>query len=184
MITCTISFCRRFFLIMPVLAIVFWLLAEKGCEGTPAASPVLASMAIDAPQQLRPSTGSQASGQSSILETDVSLAQPSESKSRSIKRAAILLRKASEILGKDERLAVRFIRQAIAILKHEVIAGLDGPEYDRVSLPSTDGDGTDEAGLPSKSRRCSHDIQHAFLQSCGHEADILRSVDQAAVPTE
>lgn len=184
MMTCTTSFCRRFFLIIPVLAIGFWLLAEKGCVGAPAASPVLASMAIDAPQQLRPATGSQASGQSSILETDVSLDQPSESRSRSIKRAASLLRKASEILGKDERLAVRLIRQAIAILKHEAITGLEGPDYDRVSNPSADGDGTDEVRLLEKTPRCSHDIPRASLQSCGREADILRSVDRAAVPTE
>ncbi len=144
MMTCAVSFCRRFFLIIPILAMGFWFLAEKGCGWTPDASPVLASMATDAPQQPRPATDSQTSEQSSIFETDFSLGPPSESKTRSIKRAAILLRKASETLGKDERLAVRFIRRAIAILKHEVIAGLDGPEYDRVSVPSADDDWKDD----------------------------------------
>lgn len=184
MMTYTISFCRRFFLVIPALAIGFWFFAQKGCVATPDDSPALASTATDAPRQLRPTTGSQASEQSSILETEVSLGQPSESKSRSIKRAAILLRKASEILGKDERLAVRFIRQAIAILKHEVITERESPDYDRVSIPSADGDGTDETGLLSKGMRCSDGVPHASLQSYGHEADLLRNTDRATVPTE
>jgi hypothetical protein len=160
----------------------FWLFAEKGCVATPAASSVLGSTTTGAEQPLH--AVSMGPRQSSRSATDLSLDRPSESKSRSIKRASILLRKASEILGKDERLAVRFIRQAIAILKHEAIIGLEGPDYDRVSNPSADGDGTDEVRLLEKTARCSHDIPHASLQSCGHEADILRSVDRAAVPTE
>ena len=145
MMTCTISLCRRFFLVIPVLAIGFWLFAEKGCVATPDASPVLASTTTGAEQP--PHAASMAPGQSSLSAADRSLDQPLESKSRSIKRAAILLRKASETLGKDEQLAVRFIRQAIAILKHEVIAGLDVPEYDRVSVPSADDDWKDDTGL-------------------------------------
>ena len=145
MMTCAVSFCRRFFLIIPILAMGFWFLAEKGCGWTPDASPVLASTATGAEQP--PHAVSMAPEQSSLSATDRSLGQPSESKTRSIKRAAILLRKASETLGKDERLAVRFIRRAIAILKHEVIADLDGPEYDRVSVPSADDDWKDDTRL-------------------------------------
>lgn len=142
MMTCAVSFCRRFFLVIPVLAMGFWLFAEKGCVPTPDASPVLASTTTGA--EPPPHAVSMAPGQSSLSATDRSLDQPLESKSRSIKRAAILLRKASETLGKDERLAVLFIRRAIAILKHEVIAGLDGLEYDRVSVPSADDDWKDD----------------------------------------
>ncbi len=145
MMTCTISVCRKFLLVIPVLAMGFWLFAEKGCVATPDASPVLGSTTTGAEQPLH--AVSMGPRQSSRSATDLSLDRPSESKSRSIKRASILLRKASEILGKDERLAVRFIRQAIAILKHEVIAGLDRPEYDRVSVPSADDDWRDDTGL-------------------------------------
>lgn len=145
MMTCTISVCRKFLLVIPVLAMGFWLFAEKGCVATPDASPVLGSTTTGAEQPLH--AVSMGPRQSSRSATDLSLDRPSESKSRSIKRASILLRKASEILGKDERLAVRFIRQAIAILKHEVIADLDGPEYDRVSVPSADDDWKDDTRL-------------------------------------
>jgi len=46
------------------------------------------------------------------------------------------LRQAADLVDKDNPLAVKLIRQAIAILKQEVMPKMDAEEYDRVSMPS------------------------------------------------
>lgn len=52
---------------------------------------------------------------------------------RSLKQAAKLLNQAAEVVDKNEGLAVQFIRQAIAILKHDVIRSLNMPDADHVT---------------------------------------------------
>lgn len=52
---------------------------------------------------------------------------------RSLHRAADTLTRAANILEKDERLAVQYIRQAISILRHEVLAPLRLPEAEATS---------------------------------------------------
>lgn len=104
---------RTLFLILPILTIGFWLFAQKGCELTPNPSPTRA--------------WAEAGSQSP------------EPKIRSLHRASALLRQAADLVEKDDPVAVRLIRQAIAILKHEVMPGIDAQDYDRVSMPSASG---------------------------------------------
>jgi hypothetical protein len=114
MITSTTSIFRRLFFIIPILTTGFWIFfAQKGCELTPDARP----------------TPALAEGGS----------QSSKPKSQSLQRASALLRQAADMVDKDNPLAVRLIRQAIAILKHEVMPGIDAQDYDRVSMPSALG---------------------------------------------
>jgi hypothetical protein len=40
------------------------------------------------------------------------------------------------MLDMNERLAVQFIRHAIAILRHEFTRGIDAPDFERVSVRS------------------------------------------------
>jgi len=104
---------RRPLFILPILTIGFWLLAQQGCELTPNASPTRA-----------------------LAEAG---SQPSKPKSRALERASALLRQAADLVDKDDPLAVKLIRQAIAILKQEVMPGIEAPDYDRVSMPSAPG---------------------------------------------
>jgi hypothetical protein len=113
MITSRPPIFRRPLLILPILTIGFWLFAQKGCELTPNASPTRASAEAES--------------------------QPSKPKSRALERASALLRQAADLVDKDDPLAVKLIRQAIAILKHEVMPGIDAPDYDRVFIPSAPG---------------------------------------------
>jgi len=113
MITSTTSIFRSLFLIIPILTIGFWLFTQKGCELTPDARPTPA-----------------------LAEAG---SQSSKPKSQSLQRASALLRQAADMVDKDDPLAVKLIRQAIAILKHEVMPGIDAQDYDRVSMPSALG---------------------------------------------
>jgi hypothetical protein len=60
----------------------------------------------------------------------------SDAKGRAILHASDLLKRAAGLLDNNERFALRLIHQAIAILKHEVVAGMGNSDYDRVSLKS------------------------------------------------
>ena len=104
------SMFRRLFVLLPILTINFWFFAQKGCELTPNASPTRA------------------------LGAEIS--EPSKTKSQSLDRASALLRQAADLVDKDNPLAVKLIRQAIAILKQEAMFGINAPDYDRVSMPS------------------------------------------------
>lgn len=104
---------RKLFLILPIFTIGFWLFAQKECELTPNPSPTRA-----------------------LAEAG---SQSPEPKIRSLHRASALLRQAADMVEKDNPLAVRLIRQAIAILKHEVMSGIDAQDYDRISMPSAPG---------------------------------------------
>lgn len=114
-------------LIIAILATSVWLAAQKGCVPTPevAPKPVTFTMREEGPAL--------------IQQAHQSFAQSWEPKSRSLKQASALLRQAADMLNKDDPLAVQLIRQAIAILKHEVNPGIDAPDYERVSMPSAFG---------------------------------------------
>jgi hypothetical protein len=105
---------RRLLLILPILTIGFWLFAQKGCELTPHASPTRALAA----------------------EAGSTLPKP---KSRPSERASALLRQAADLIDKNDPQAVKLIRQAIAILKREIMPGIAAQDYDRVSMPSALG---------------------------------------------
>jgi len=108
--TSRISEFRKLFLILPILTIGCWLFAQKGCELTPNASPTRA-----------------------LAEAG---SQPSKPKSRSLEQASALLRQAADMIDKNDPVAVKLIRQAIAILKREIMPGMDTEDYTRVSMPS------------------------------------------------
>jgi len=57
-------------------------------------------------------------------------------RSESLLRASDLLKQSAYLLDKNERLAARLIREAIGILRHEVLRGMGTPDHDRVSLNS------------------------------------------------
>jgi len=56
---------------------------------------------------------------------------------KSLTRAADLLKQAATALDKDERLAVQLILQAIAILKRDVIHAIIAPHADTVATTPT-----------------------------------------------
>lgn len=107
--TSRISEFRKLLLILPIFTIAFWLFAQKGCELTPNASPTRA-----------------------LAEAG---SQPSKPKSRSLEQASALLRQAADMIDKNDPVAVKLIRQAIAILKQEIMPGMDTQDYTRVSMP-------------------------------------------------
>lgn len=54
---------------------------------------------------------------------------------RSLNRAADTLKRAANVLDKNENLAVQYIREAISILRHEVLAPLGLPEAEATAAP-------------------------------------------------
>lgn len=126
MITFTTPLCRRLILSTPLLITGLWLFSQKGCVPEPDISSLPASAYAR----------SQPSHTTDFPLAHQSIAPSSRATSQSLKRAAALLRHAADILDKDERLAMRFIRQAIAILKRVIIPGINAPDHDRVFMPS------------------------------------------------
>ena len=110
-------------LIIAILATSVWLAAQKGCVPTPdvAPKPVAFTLQEEGP---------------ALIQAHRSFTHSSEPKSRSLKQASALLRHAADLVDKNDRLAIRLIRQAIAILKHEAIPGIDLPDHERVSMQS------------------------------------------------
>ncbi len=108
-------------LIIAILATSVWLAAQKGCVPTPdvAPKPVAFTMREEGP---------------ALIQAHQSFTQSLEPKSQSLKQVSALLRHAADLVDKNDRLAIRLIRQAIAILKHEVIPGIDLPDHERVSM--------------------------------------------------
>lgn len=123
MIATTTSVLGRPLLIISILATSVWLVAQKGCVLTPDVTPKPVTFAIRG-------------GEPALIQVHQSITQSSEPKSRSLKQASALLRHAADMLDKNDRRAVRLIRQAIAILKHEVIPGIDLPDHERVAMQS------------------------------------------------
>ncbi|MDP2381489.1 MAG: hypothetical protein Q8N00_01660 [Nitrospirota bacterium] len=126
MLTFTTPSWRRLLLITPLLVIGVWLFSQKGCKPTPDISSLPAS--AYATSQLAQTTA--------FPPTHQSIAPASHATSLSLTRAAALLRHAADILDKDEHQAMRFIRQAIAILKRVIIPGINAPDHDRAFMQS------------------------------------------------
>lgn len=132
----TASFSRGLILIS-TLAVGLWLvLQQKGCEWVPQPPSVHASMAASGRMSLPFSTDATIDDMDMKVIRDRPPQDPGTqgTRARSLKRAGILLQKAAGLLDKNERVAFQLIRQAIAILKHDVVHALGPPEHDRVSL--------------------------------------------------
>jgi len=110
-------------LIIAILATSVWLAAQKGCVPTPdvAPKPVAFTIREEGP---------------ALIQAHQSFTQSSEPKSRALKQASALLRHAADLVDKNDRLAIRLIRQAIALLKHDVNPGIELPDHERVSMQS------------------------------------------------
>lgn len=134
MIIFTTRFWRTPFFMGPVLVMGLWLFPQEECNRCPEGS-FRHALAETGPQRQDLVTESLNRAEP-VLPRD-SFRQPPDPKVRSLQRASALLRQAADVLDKDknERLAVRFVREAIGILKHEVIPWNDAPDYDRVLLP-------------------------------------------------
>jgi hypothetical protein len=126
MFTFTTPSWRKLFLITPLLVMGLSLFSQKGCVPTPDISSLPASAyATSLPSHT-----------TSFPLAHQSIAPSSRATSQSLTRAAALLRHAADIFDKDERQAMRFIRQAIAILKRVIIPGITAPDHDRVFMQS------------------------------------------------
>lgn len=138
MITYLKPFMHRPFVIIPILTAVCWLISQKGCVLTPDVSPALTFADVGTSTSQLPAVSVE-EGESAKPQSPHANSLSSEAKSRSLRQAGELLRKAAAALDKNERVALRFILQAIAILKHEVMQGITEPDYDHVSgeLPTS-----------------------------------------------
>ena len=131
MITATSLRHYRPALVIPLLVTGFWLFSHKGCvpdpdqKPTPALAVAAIPIPLTAPRVGPPGTRGNLAGPG---------APPSSGNTaKSLTRAADMLKQAATLLDKNEHLAVQLIRQAIAILKHDVMHALTAPEPDKVS---------------------------------------------------
>jgi len=132
MVTLTSSHNSKPILVIPLLVIGFWFFSGKGCATNPGLNPTtaLALAATTVPQPLDPRRSQ--SGTPDHLPDQVAPQSP-KNMTKSLTRAADLLKQAATALDKNERLAVHLILQAIAILQHDVIHALIAPHADTVS---------------------------------------------------
>ncbi len=126
---------RRRILTGLTLAAVSWVLLQKGCVLNPDIAP--AHAVVD--------TGAVAAQSVAADEATVSAqALPNRQERRlphrdqgapnqPLRHASHLLRQAAAMLDKNDRGAIRLILRAITILKHEIMRGADGLDYDRIS---------------------------------------------------
>ncbi len=131
MITATSLCYYRPALVILLLGTGYWLFSHNGSMPDPDQKPMpaLAVAAIPipltAPRVEPPGTRGNLAGPG---------APPSSGDTaKSLTRAADMLKRAATMLDKNEHQAVQLIRQAIAILKHDVIHALTAPEADKVS---------------------------------------------------
>jgi hypothetical protein len=130
-------FRRRIFTI-PILTAVCWICAQKGCIWNPDISPAYAlgntPAAVTEPV---PATSTRDGGLPphvySVRKDGGPPGADQGAPNRSLREASNLLRQAAAMLDKHDRTAIRLILRAITILKHEIMRGADGPEYDRIS---------------------------------------------------
>lgn len=129
---------RRRILTIPILTAIGWMCVQKGCVWNPDMSP--AHALVNTPAAVTESV-SATSRRDEDLPPRVFWAQKDGgppgagqgTPNRSLRQASNLLRQAAAKLDKNDRTAIRLILQAITILKHEIMQGADGPEYDRIS---------------------------------------------------
>jgi len=122
---------------IPFLVIGFWFFSNKGCAPDPELKPTTALVlaATPIPQPLDPRMSH--SGKPDDLASQATPQSPGNT-TKSLTRAADLLKQAATALDKNERLAVHLILQAIAILKRDVIHALIAPHADTVSTTPTE----------------------------------------------
>lgn len=128
---------RRIFAI-PILAAVCWMCLQKGCIWNPDLSPAHDLVGTGAVvTEPIPATSERNEGYPPhIFSVQKNLGLPGThqgSPNRSLRQASSLLRRAAAMLDKNDRTALRLILQAVTILKHEIMRGADGPEYDTIS---------------------------------------------------
>lgn len=126
----------RPFLMMPLLIIGFWSFSQKGCVPDPDLKPTPALAVAATPLAPNVPPVEDPSNQGYLAGPDTP--QSSGNTAQSLLRAANLLNQAASLIDKNERMAVQFIREAIAILKHDVIHALNAPEADKVSVAPTE----------------------------------------------
>jgi hypothetical protein len=138
-------------LLIPVLTVVCWLFVQKGCVLTPdisPAGPLLNAETAAAPPAFGGGERAERLAHHASVANEHATGGTQRSKSRSLRHASELLRKAAVLLDKNDRSAIRLILQAIAILKHEIMHGIDAPEYDRISTqPPAARDGAPSQGI-------------------------------------
>lgn len=120
--------------LLPIMALSVWIVSVIGCDQTPSRTPVRSLTTLGS--QFAYSVQSPLKGDDRTPVFTPRITKPSAKPNRpAVRQAGMLLRQAADLLDTNERMAVRLIRQAIALLKREGISGIDAPDYDRVSLP-------------------------------------------------
>lgn len=150
---------------MPILATVFWLFLQKGCVLTPDISPAhsITDMRPDSIEPAYVAVVKEELAESQVIPGTTT--QTVVTRSQSLRHASELLKKAAVMLEKNERIAVRLILQAIAILKEHVLRGSDSLEYDHVSTGQT----------PSKRERWVVPTTYGAEVGPQHRYDLVRS---------
>jgi len=137
MVTATSLRIYRPIVAIPFLVAGFWFFSNKGgvpdSDLKPTTALVLAATPV--PQPLDPRISH--SGKPNYVAGQAAPQSPGNT-TKSLTRAADLLKQAATALDKNERLAVQLILQAIAILKHDVIHALIAPHADTVSTAPTE----------------------------------------------
>ncbi|SPP65234.1 hypothetical protein [Nitrospira lenta] len=124
-------------LVIPLMVIGFWLISYKGCVPDQDLKPTPA-LAIAATPLVAEALSVEGLGDLNYLGdlsylTGPKALPPSGNAAQSLLRAAKLLKQAAPLIDKNEHMAVQFIREAIAILKRDVILALNAPESDKIS---------------------------------------------------
>lgn len=133
----SVSFRRNFWILLPLLTMSLWLALQKGCEPALDRPPVPTAAVPEPWRAPLAHRLPERDGQPSTLVRHAT-GPSSEPNRPALKQAGTLLRQAADLLDTpdtNERLAVRLIREAIALLKQEGLSGIDSQDYDRVSSP-------------------------------------------------
>lgn len=129
---------RRRILTGVSLAAVCWLFLQKGCVLNPDIAPAHVSVDTGAvtaqPVTTVESRETTASAQSLPNRQERRLPRMDQgAPTQPLRQASTLLRQAAAMLDKNDRGAIRLILQAITILKHEIMRGANGLEFDSIS---------------------------------------------------
>jgi len=163
---------RRRIFTLPILTAVCWVCLQKGCVWNPDMSPAqaLLNTAAAVTEPVPVPSGRDEGLPPQIFSVRKDGGAPGadqESPNRSLRQASSLLRQAAAKLDKNDRTAIRLILHAITILKHDIMRGADGPEYDRIS----------SAPFSSERQESGPDIQ-ALLSFLRHELVRYESAHQ------
>ncbi|HXV67626.1 MAG TPA: hypothetical protein VD738_01780 [Nitrospira sp.] len=135
MISAALLHMNKPFLVTVALTTGLWSISQKGCVPDSDLRPDTATPVVASPHLSDHSLPAQSESIRSALGY-VGYSELSETPGQSLKKAAALLRKAADVLDKNELVAVQLIRQVIAILKHHVIPSLNRPDAVLVPIAS------------------------------------------------